>query len=76
MGKPALWFTGRHTPRRSADARARDQVIRAAVQANIGELRATLRAGGGLLWCCLGGLAVYPQPCPYGHTDPGSAAGS
>jgi len=59
MGKPALWFTGRHAPRRSADARARDQMIRAAVQVNIDELRATLRAGGGMLWCCLGGLAVY-----------------
>ena len=70
MGKPAAWFTGRRTPRRSTDARARDEVIRAAVQANVGELRVTLRAGGGRLWCCLGGLAVYPQPCPFGHTGP------
>jgi hypothetical protein len=50
--------------------RARDEVIRAAVEANVGELRATFRAGGGRLWCCLGGLAVYPQPCPFGHTGP------
>lgn len=62
MGMPALWFIGRRIPRRSADARDRDEVIRTAVQANIGELRATLRAGGGLLWCCLGRLAVYAQP--------------
>ena len=73
MGKPAPWFTGRRTPRRSTDARASDEVIRAAVQANIGELRATLRAGGGRLWCWLDGLAVYPQPCPVRSHRTGSA---
>jgi hypothetical protein len=70
MGEAAPWRTRRHTPKRNADTVRAYEVTRAAVQANIGELRMALRAGAGLLWCCLGGLAAYPQPCPFGHADP------
>jgi len=41
--------------------------VREAVMANRDTINATLRAGGGRIWCCLAALAVYPAPCPFRH---------
>ena len=70
------WPRRRHAPRPGADEIQARERVRAALQVNRAEVRATLDAGGGRLWCCLGGLAVYPQACPFGHSGPRLPAAS
>ena len=53
---------------RNAGQDDRAVAVRKAVIANRDTINATLRAGGGRMWCCLAALAVYPAPCPFGHS--------
>ena len=53
---------------RDAGQDDRAVAVREAVIANRDTINATLRAGGGRMWCCLAALAVYPAPCPFGHS--------
>ena len=52
---------------RNAGQDDRAVAVREAVIANRDTINATLRAGGGRMWCCLAALAVYPAPCPFGR---------
>jgi hypothetical protein len=53
---------------RDAGQDDRAVAVREAVIANRDTINATLRAGGGRMWCCLAALAVYPAQCPFGHS--------
>ena len=62
---PTPWE--RTVDNRDAKKDYRAAAVREAVIANRDTINATLRAGGGRMWCCLAALAMYPAPCPFGH---------
>lgn len=64
-GTPMTWATGQRRPITSLAAGA----LRMQINGRLSRVRAAILNRQAADWCCLAASALYPQPCPYGHSQ-------